>query len=596
MTSRRVAGADPARMTHEKRELREGAKSSPARLEERLQRAHPEMETALDDLKGGRVDRRGFVRVAALLGASAGAAGLLASDLLGLGGETRAQTAPTDAPRTGGRLTCAMPVEAIDDPAQFEWVAKSNLLRHQNENLTYTGPDNITLPMLAEGWTASDDLKTWTFRLRESAYWRSGARFTAEDVLFNIARWFDPAIASSNRALFAALPGPEAVEIVDPLTFRLHLSAPSLAIPESLYNYPTAMMPQDFEGDVAAALASGATIDGTGPFVLTELLPGERATLERARSGPRYWGADVAYVGPGRLDEIRYAHHETVGGGAVAAVLAGAADLAYEVDMESVGDITAAGEDAVVLHVADSAQTGCIRMRTDVAPFTDLRVRRALQLVCDPALFPANVFDGRGRLGEHHHVARIHPDYSPLPRPRRDVIAARDLLANAGFSDGLDLTLQVGATSGLWEVRVAELFAAQAVEAGVRVVVERVSPDAYRRLWKSTPFGLTQWTHRPLGTMALALGYRSGAVWNETAYANPAFDAALTEAEALIDIRARRRAMRPVQRMLQGDAPIVQPLWTPVMSLAAARVRGYEPQPTRYHHFNNVWLAEGGAP
>ncbi len=611
MRARRVAGADPARMAHEKKldlpERVDGAAGAASKkidlesdsaarsrlrsdAEDSLKRRHPEIETAVDDLKAGRLGRRGFMRLAALLGAGAGVAGYFATDIFGQGGAPRAEPAASDGPRRGGRLVCAMPVEAVGDPAQFDWVAKSNLLRHQNEHLTFTGADNITLPMLAEGWAASDDLKTWTFRLRESAYWRSGARFTAEDVRFNFTRWFDPAVGSSNAALFAALPGPEAVEIVDVLTFRLHLSTPSLSVPESLYNYPTAMMPRNFEGDVGAAVAAGVGVDGTGPYELKELVPGERAVLVRARNSPRYWGADAPYIGAGLLDEIVYAHHETVGDGAMEVVLSGAADMAYEIDVADAETATAAG--GVVVHAADSAQTGCIRMRTDIEPFTDLRVRRALQVACDPAVFPERVFAGRGRPGEHHHVAQIHPDYFPLPRLRRDVTGARAALTSAGYPDGIDLTLKVGATSGAWEIRSAELFAEQVAEAGVRVVVDRVSADEYRRIWKTTPFGLTQWTHRPLGTMALALGYRSGAAWNESAYANPEFDAALAEAEAIIDIRARRRAMRPVERMLQRDAPIVQPVWTPIMSLASARVRGFEAQPTRYHHFNKVWLAE----
>lgn len=590
MSSHRVAGSTPARMAHETSLTRPvGAGGGDhAGLEDGLKRAHPEIETAVDDLKAGRLGRRGFVRLAALLGASAGGAGLFASDILGSGDAPRAETVMPEQPRNGGRLVCAMPVEAITDPATFSWVAESNLVRHQNEHLTFTGADNVTLPMLAESWAASDDLRVWTFRLRRTAFWRSGRRFTAADVRRNFERWFDPAVGSSNRSLFAAMTGSEAFEIVDDATFRLHLSTPSLSVPESLYNYPTAMMPPGFEGDVTAAVASGEGVDGTGPYALAELIPGERAVLRRVRGGPDYWGAEVDYIGPGRLDEIVYQHHESVGDGAVAALLSGEADIAYEIDVE---DAWLDGVDGLSVHSVDSAQTGCIRMRMDVAPFTDRRVRQALQRACAPRAFPTRVFQGRGRAGEHHHVARIHPDYFPLPRRRQDLVEARRLLVSAGFEDGLDLTVRVGATSGAWEIHTAALFASQAAEVGIRIAVERVSAEAYRRSWKTTPFGLTQWTHRPLGTMALALGYRSGAAWNETGYANPAFDAALAQAEALIDIRARRRAMRPVEEMLQQDAPIVQPVWTPILSATRETVQGYEAQPTRYHHFNKLWLA-----
>ncbi|MCI4663942.1 MAG: ABC transporter substrate-binding protein [Neomegalonema sp.] len=604
MPSRRVAGADPARMTHEAPLMTRDAQAERAvasgraegvSAENFLKRGHARMEEAVDALKSGDLDRRSFLRVAAVLGLGVGAAGAFATSVLGPGdGPAKAQSAVAKAagPKFGGALTCAMPVGSIGDPAQFEWVAQSNILRHQNEYLTITGADDITRPMLAAGWAASRDLTVWTFRLRDDVFWRSGARFTAADAQFNFARWLDPTVGSSNRALLAALSGPEAVELVDETTLRLHLSWPSLAIPESLHNYPAAIMPRDFDGDVLGALKKGRRVDGTGAYVLTELTPGERAVLRHRRleGGMSYWGGRARHVGPGWLDEIRYVHIESAGESAAAAVLSGRVDLASEIDVDAAAGAEKAGVKAKVLS-ADSAQTGCMRMRLDAAPFDNPFLRKAVQLSCAPEEYPKRVFAGRGRAAEHHHVAPRHPDYYRLPRPAQNIAKARALLRSAGYRDGIDLTLEVGATSGVWEVRTATLLAEQAAAANIRISVKRVSAEEYRRNWKATPFGLTQWTHRPLGTMALALGYRSGAAWNETGYARPDFDKALAKAEALINIRARRRAMRPVQRMLQSDAVMAQPVWAPVLKLAAPRLRGLDVLPTRYHHFNAVWVA-----
>ena len=91
------------------------------------------------------------------------------------------------------------------DPALFDWVEKSNQARHIVEYLTYTGPDNITRPYLAESWEPSDDLKTWTFRLRKGIKWNNGDDFTADDVVFNFKRWLDPKTGSSNIGLFSGL-------------------------------------------------------------------------------------------------------------------------------------------------------------------------------------------------------------------------------------------------------------------------------------------------------------------------------------------------------------------------------------------------------
>ena len=117
--------------------------------------------------------------------------------------------------------------------------------------------------------------------------------------------------------------------------------------------------------------------------------------------------------------------------------------------------------------------------------------------------------------------------------------------------------------------------------------------EQYWEIWDKTPFGITSWLHRPLGTMALALGYRSGASWNETNYDNPQFDAALSAAEAEIDPVKRRRLMERVEGLLQGDAVMVQPAWTPRLSLASSRIHEMFAHPSLYHQFDKVWIEAG---
>jgi peptide/nickel transport system substrate-binding protein len=90
--------------------------------------------------------------------------------------------------------------------------------------------------------------------------------------------------------------------------------------------------------------------------------------------------------------------------------------------------------------------------------------------------------------------------------------------------------------------------------------------------------------------MVLSLGYRSGVPWNESHYANPAFDKALDEAEALLDVDARREKMKTVESILQGDAVIMQPLWQPKFFVANKKVHNMTAHPTQYHQFHRVWI------
>ena len=553
---------------------------------------HPYIPEILEKCRKGEVARRDFLRLASLLGVSAAAAHALIGQRPSL-----FSAGPVRAAGPGGVLRCSHRVQEITDPAKFDWPEAGNLVRHVVEYLTVTGADNITRPYLAERWAASPDLKTWTFHLRRGVKWSNGDDFGADDVVFNIKRWLDPATGSSNIALFSAMvedvdtgktdgegnPVIEkrmnsgAVEKLDPHTVRLHLSRPSLSIPESLYNYPAAILHRRFS-EMGGDFASHPI--GTGPFEITEHRPGERFSLRR-RAAQAYWGPPV------RLDGITYVDHGDDPAIRLYALIAGEIDMVSEVDIEQFDVI----EKVAGLRVNQTvtAQTAVARMQISQAPFDNRLLRRAIQAATDRRQILEAAYRGRGAPGEDHHVAPIHPEYFKLPPLRRDVDEAKRLLAEAGYPDGIRLKLDLGQAES-WHLAAMRAFEAQLAPAGIALELNVMAGASYWDVWEKTAFGFTSWTHRPLGVMALDLGYRGGVPWNETHYANPDFDRALDEAGATLDIGERRRKMERVEKILQEDAVIVQPLWRSVFSATHERVRDYAVHPTFYHDFRKVWL------
>ncbi len=571
----------------------------------RGRRIHPGVERMKAQLRSGSCDRREFLRTVTLLGVGASAAYAMAGRILGEKIVDPLQAAQ-DAGRRGGILRVSMPVPEIKDPATFDWTEKSNCVRHMIEYLTYTGPDNITRPYLAERWEASDDLTVWTFHLRRGVRWHNGDVFDAEDVIFNFTRWLDPKTGSSNQGLFAAMTeeydtgernadgSPEkgrrmragAIEKLDDFTVRLNLSRPVLSIPENLFNYPTAIVHRDFEKNGGDLLAWPM---GTGPYTIADFAVGEKCILRRIDRP--YWGEtleDPFIGGPIHLDEIHYYDHGAASAAQLAAFASGQVDMTFEVGKDSLQ--MAQSVPRAVLYEVTTAQTGVMRMQVDREPFDDPRVRRAIQLCCDASVYPELVYLGRGTVGEHHHVAPIHPEYFPLPAFEPDLEEAKRLLAEAGYPEGLELSIDVGNTNGPWQQQVCEIFREQLAPAGIRLDINVMPAPQYWEIWDKTPFGFTSWTHRPLGTMVLSLGYRCGVPWNETRYCNPAFDAALDAAESTLEVEERRRLMEKVQRILREDAVIVQPLWQPKFTVASEKVKGFRAHPTQYHLFHRVWI------
>jgi peptide/nickel transport system substrate-binding protein len=557
---------------------------------------HPKVLEAFELLKAGRMDRREFVRVAALLGTSAATAYALAGLPAPAFAATSLPFGPDDPKaKTGGILKFAMQVQKMEDPANYSWVQMSNQTRHTLEYMAMTGPDNVTRPMLAESWTAAEDLKTWTFNLRKGVMWHNGEELVADHIVWNINRWLDPKTASSNVGLsvFAAMVEETAekdakgkpisrmvkgaVEAVDKYTVRFNLKKSVLSAAEDLYNYPTAIVHPSFKPPLSDNMI------GTGPFELAELKVGDKCILKRVtklKDGKdfNYWGGKVY------LDEIHYYNFES--DNQLSAFASGDVDGIYDFTVEQM-DLAKSLDGAI--HIARTAQTICCRMRVDQKPFSDKRVRQAIVKSVDNGAVKKLIYPEGGDVGENHHVAPVHPDYEPLPPLKRDVAEAKKLLKEAGFQNGIEVTIDVGNTDGPWHQTACEAMRDQMKDAGITLKINVMPAAKYWEIWDKTAFGCTAWTHRPLGTMVMSLGYRTGVPWNESHYANPEFDAALDAAEATLDVSVRKAKLGKAEKILQDDAVMILPLFRPIYTIVGKNVNGYEGHPTQYHQFNKVW-------
>jgi len=550
------------------------------------QRVHPGVEEMKKALAGGKCSRREFLRTVTLLGVSATAAYSMAGlpDFI---------SSAHAAQKKGGVLKFGMVVQEMADPATYSWTQKSIVARHVIEYLVETGPDNITRPYLAERWEASDDLKSWTFYLRKGVKWSNGDDFNADDVVFTFTRWLDPKTGSSNLGLFNAMleetgekdakgnpvkrMTKNAVQKLDNHTVRLNLNSPVLSIPENLYNYPTGIVHRNFEKE-GGDLSKNPV--GTGPYTLTKFKVGEIAVLKK-RKDP-YWGGEVF------LDEIRFIDLGEDAGAYLAAIASKQVDGIYNLDLTTLE----AAKNIPGLKVVSipSTQTGVIRMKVTEKPFTDIRVRKAVQKTCDAKRQLDIAHRGLGIVSEHHHVATIHPEYFALPPFKQDIEGAKKLLAEAGYPDGIELTCNVGNTDGVWEQDSVAVLKEDAAKAGIKIKMNVMPSAKYWDVWDKAPFSLTSWTHRPLAVMVLGLAYRTGVPWNESSYANSEWDKALTEAESTVNVEQRRAKMEKVEKILQDDAVMVQPFFRSVFTAVRDNVVGFEMHPTRYYRFHKVSL------
>ncbi|MCX7382953.1 MAG: ABC transporter substrate-binding protein [Alphaproteobacteria bacterium] len=526
---------------------------------------HPDVPQVTDLFLKGEIDRRAFLRTVTLLGVSA-------SSAFAVTGATPAGAQET--PKKGGALRYGSAVMEINDPMMITWTQPSNVLRNVVEYLTRVDEDNMTLPSLAASWDPSADLTTWKFKLQPNVKWSNGDAFTTEDVAFNIRRWIAPESKSSNKSAFSAV---KDVEIVNDLEFTLHLSRPTLAIPEMLFAYTCPILHRKFveQGGVWTKNPIG-----TGPYSLVEFAVGQKATLRR-RDG--YWGKAP------HLDEIRFIDLGTDVSASIQALASNQVDLVPAINTTDIDVVKRLPN--VTLLSGRAAQTICIRMQGTQKPFDDIRVRKAMVLASDNQKMLELGYRGLGVVAENHHVAPFHPEYFKLPPLKRDVAQAKALLAEAGYKDGLDVALTLGNTQGRWEQDTAQIMQQQVAEAGIRMRLDVKPASEFWPIWDKVPFGLTFWAHRPLAVMTLDLAYRAGGSWNESRYASAEFDAALNKATGIVDPKARSQAMESVERILQDAAVMVQPYWADRFGAMSNKVRGFRLHPATYNNLTGAWLA-----
>jgi peptide/nickel transport system substrate-binding protein len=534
------------------------------------------------------ISRREFVRYSTLLGMSAGAAYMWAGKITGepFAPPARAQDMPK-----GGTIKVSMRVPKVDNPHTFSWAFDSNIVRQVEGYLTRTGSDNVTRPHLASKWEVSPDLKSWTFIIAD-VNWHDGEPFTAEDAAWNIKHTLDPATGSSVLGLLQdillnvtetgekndkgeavkkyELWDANAIEVKDPKTLVLNLKTANIALPESFFHYPFLMLDPKEGGTFKVGSR------GTGAFTLVEHEEGRKAVV-KAMDGRGAHVESVEFIDLGDNPPAT-----------AAAIQSNQVHLAYNANVEQLDLYKAMTHIDVVETV--TAQTGVARTRLDHKPFDDPRVRKAFRLATDSAPVLEIAHKGLGEVGEHHHVARIHPEYFKLPEMKRDVEAAKKLLAEAGFPDGLETEIACK-PEPTWEQAAVETMVGQWKEAGLNVKINLMPSAKFWEVWDKVPFGFTEWTHRPLGVMALGLAYRTGVPWNESAYSNKQFDELLTKAEGTLDVKARSEIVGELEKIMQEDGPIVQPLWRSIIFPVDKKVKGFQGHPTRYF-FCEEWAIE----
>jgi len=289
-----------------------------------------------------------------------------------------------------------------------------------------------------------------------------------------------------------------------------------------------------------------------------------------------WWGTEV-YGGP-YLDRIEYIDLGTDPSAVLNAAQSDEIDATYQ----TVGDFVAVMDGlGWEKSEAVTANTLAVRFNQDAEEFKIPNVRRALQMAVDNAVVLELGYSGLGTVAENHHVCPIHPEYAQLPPQTVDKAAAKAMIAEAGLADH---EFELISIDDGWQTATCDAVAAQIRDAGINIKRTILPGATFWNDWTKYPFSATEWTMRPLGVQVLALAYRTGGSWNETAMANADFDAELTAATAIFDADKRSEVMARIETIMQEEGVLIQSYWRSLFRHTNARVKNCAVHPMFEHH------------
>jgi len=396
------------------------------------------------------------------------------------------------------------------------------------EGLTRIGPDGAVLPALASSWTVSEDGLTYRFTLRDGVTFHDGTDFDSADVLFTLNRAMAEDSTNAQKGLFEPI---ASVEAPDAKTVVITLKRPTGHFLFNLgWGDAVIVAPESAENNKSKPV-------GTGPFSFKRWAKGAEIRLSRNES---YWGpkAQLASVSFKIMPDAAASAAALMSGDIDVFPNFGAPELLEQFRADPRFNVvvgTTEGETILSMNHAHKA-------------LSDIRVRRAISHAIDrQAIIDGAMFGSGTPIGSH--FAPHHPAYVDLTGMYpHDPAKARALLAEAGYGDGLKLSLTLPPTS--YARRGGEVIASQLAAVGIETEIIPVEWAQWlKQVFKSTDYDLTIVSHTE--PFDIGIYARDKYYFN---YRSDRFRKVYADLTEAVDPETRNTLIGEAQKILAEDA------------------------------------------
>lgn len=438
------------------------------------------------------------------------------------------------------------------------------------ENLITVDKENKIVPMLATEWKQIDPL-TLEFTLRKGVKFHDGTDFNAAAVKATFDRLLDPTAKKTRRTMFTPVVevkviADDKVQFITDKPFApllLHLAHPAGSI----------LSPKAIAADKDGSKPLAQNPVGTGPLVFEKWTKGESVVLKR---NDGYWGTKIS------VPQVIF---KTVpeDGTRMAMVKKGEAQAGEMVPVTEADRISKDSDLNLVRTL--SYRVEFLAMNVTKAPFDNPKVRQAVSEVMDYDAILKGVYSGVGK----KEVSNLSPDVfgykagmEPYPH---DVANAKKLMAEAGYGDGIKVTL-ITADRKI-RVKLAEVLQAELKEIGITVEIRPMEFGAYIEESKKGNYelNLTGWSNMTGdGDYCYAAPYTKAGLpggENNSRYENPKVNELIAAARQETNLEKRKAIYGEIQDIIREDRPTITTQVTEFLVVTQKNVQG-------------LWVTPGG--
>lgn len=504
--------------------------------------------------------------------------------LLALAMSSVAVIAQSDMPQRGGTVSgvCVAALTSLDPQSTQLGVCDRIAYDALYNQLIRINTAGEILPEIAESWDVSDDGLNYTFHIRSGVSFHDGSALDAEAVKFTIDRMRDP---ESESYIAGRLTAIEEVNVIDEVTVEVVLNSFNAPFLSTLAGATTIVSP-------AAVAEYGDDYRfnavGSGPFKLVSWTPGEEAVLERNEN---YWevGADgepLPYLDSVVLTGIE---DNTV---RLLNLQSGEFDLNERVLPRDVPTIESDADLKVIETVNATAYT--VTFNTSQPPFDDVRLRLAAQAALQPDALIENLSEGIGYYANFPFPLDAWY-WVEQPRQEYDPELARQLLAEAGYPDGIDVVYtHINRTV---DAQMAQIVQAMLAQVGIRIEIQALERTSWLDIWlvgagENTEGEMAGFQNgvAPGDPDGKAMFFQPGGIVNFADYNNEVAWGRIEDSRTTLDQAERARAWADLVEIQLEEAPYVWVGNIPVIGAARERVQDITLTPSSGWLLTRTWV------